>query len=76
METQTAFDPVSRRAVPPGGLPVSTVYQGRAYYFENRQNRDAFESSPDKYLVGSPVAGQPIGVETSYDDRPRRKRGC
>lgn len=75
METQTAFDPVSRRAVPLGGTPISAVYQGRAYYFESRENRDTFESSPDKYLGGSPVGGQPIGADRAPADRPRRRRG-
>lgn len=71
METQAAFDPVSRRAVTVGSAPISMVYQGRAYYFESRENRDAFEADPKKYLAESP-AGQPIGSA----DRPRRRRGC
>ena len=76
METQTAFDPVSRRAVALGGTPISTIYQGRAYYFESRENRDAFEGNPDKYLAGSPVTGQPIGAQNAPPDRPRRRGGC
>lgn len=72
MEPQAAFDPVSRRAVTVGGAPVSTVFQGRAYYFESRENRDAFEANPEKYLAGSPAASQLIGSA----DRPRRRRGC
>lgn len=76
METQTAFDPVSRRAVAAGGTPISAVYQGLAYYFESRENRDAFESNPDKYLAGSSAGGQPIGAERAPTDRPRRRGGC
>lgn len=76
METQTAVDPVSRRAVALAGTPISVAYQGRAYYFESRENRDAFESSPDKYIAGSSVAGQPIGSESAPANRPRRRGGC
>lgn len=76
METQTAFDPVSRRSVAPGGTTISAVYQGRAYYFESRENRDAFESNPESYLAGSPVGGQPIDAARSPADQPRRRRGC
>lgn len=76
MGTQSAFDPVSRRAVALGGTPVSAMYQGRAYYFENRDNRDAFEGNPGKYLAGFPEAGQDIGSETESADRPRRRSGC
>jgi len=68
----TVFDPVSRRAVAAGG--VSTVYHARAYYFENRENRDAFEADAEKYLAGAPPAGQAIGAD-SENARPRRRRG-
>ena len=75
METQTALDPVSQHAVALGGAPISTVYQGRAFYFESRENRDAFENNPSKYLAGSSGAGQFVGPEASSPERPRR-RGC
>lgn len=67
-----AVDPVSRRAVATGGATISAVYQGRAYYFESREDRDAFEKEPEKYLAGLPASGQP---ESAYEDRPRRRRG-
>ena len=66
-----AIDPVSRRIVTTGGSAISTVYRGRAYYFENRDDRDAFESNPEKYLVGAPAVGQAIAGE-----RFRRRGGC
>jgi YHS domain-containing protein len=53
----TLFDPVSRRAFPAGDMPFSTVYRGRAYYFESRENRDAFEADPEKHLGASSAAG-------------------
>lgn len=76
METQTLFDPVSRHVVVPSNKSISSVYQGRAYYFESRENRDSFETSPDKYLAGSPGAGQPVGQESVSTDRPARRGGC
>lgn len=68
--SRAALDPVSRHAVG-RGTSISSVYHDRAYYFENRENRDAFEATPEKYLAGMAVAGQAI------DDRPgRRRHGC
>lgn len=72
----TLFDPVSGRAVAAGSMPISSIHRGRAYYFESRENRDAFESNPEKYLVGSAATGQPIGSGDADRERPRRRRGC
>ena len=72
----TAFDPVSRRAVATGGSAISAIYRDRAYYFENREDRDAFEADPEKYIAGSPAAGQPIGSQDASYDRRRRRGGC
>ena len=69
-EPRAVFDPVSRNRILPGGTTISSAYDGRAYYFENRPNRDAFESDPDKYLAAMPESGLPI------DDRRHRRRGC
>lgn len=49
-ESATTTDPVSRRPVDPTSA-VATVYQGRAYYFESRENRDRFEAAPDQYAT-------------------------
>lgn len=70
------FDPVSGRAFADGSTPISSIYRGRAYYFETRENRDVFESNPEKYLAGASAAGQPIVAENTYRERPRRRRGC
>lgn len=72
----TAFDPVSRHAVTPGGTTLSAAYHGRAYYFESRENRDAFEGNPEKYLAGASAAGQAIGAENADRERPHRRGGC
>ncbi len=72
---RTAFDPVSKRAVA-GGAAIASVYRNQAYYFETRENRDAFEAAPEKYLAGMAPAGQAID-DYRDDDRPRRHRhGC
>lgn len=72
----TLFDPVSGHAFAASNAPISTIYRGRAYYFESRENRDAFEKEPEKYLAAAPMAGHSIGSERG-DDQPRRRRsGC
>lgn len=55
-EPGPATDPVSGRPVDPKSA-VATVYQGRAFYFESRENRDRFEASPQKYA--GPASGEP-----------------
>lgn len=60
----TAMDPVSLRVLSDGAV-ASAVYQGRAYYFESRENRDAFESDPTKYLSETPVVGQATSSESA-----------
>ncbi len=72
---RAAVDPVSKHAVA-GGTAISSVYRNQAYYFETRENRDAFEAAPEKYLAGMAPAGQAID-DYRDDDRPRRHRhGC
>lgn len=74
MKTETAFDPVSQHTIM-FDMPISALYRQRVYYFESRENRDAFESDPEKYLAGSPTAGQPIGPQNAVTVTSRRKRG-
>lgn len=54
-----AIDPV-------GGEPLSTaraltsLHQGKVYYFSNRENRDRFEASPEEFagkVAGHAVSG-------------------
>ena len=59
-ETANLFDPVSQHIVAATSA-IASVYRGRVYYFEDRTNRDSFESDPEKYLVGAQVVGQEIG---------------
>ena len=62
------IDPVSKRPVDPKSA-VTTLYQGSAYYFESRENRDRFESSPGTY-AGATKEGQ------SEHGRHRHGGGC
>lgn len=71
----TTFDPVSGHPLPAGGT-ISTVYQGRAYYFESRENRDTFESDPAKYLAGSSAVGETIGSKGASMAQAQRRHGC
>ena len=71
----TAVDPVSHHALP-ANAAISSVYQGRAYYFESRENRDAFESDTEKYIAASPVAGHVIGAKGASSDQQQRRHGC
>ncbi|HEX5683203.1 MAG TPA: YHS domain-containing protein [Ideonella sp.] len=54
-EPSPSTDPVSQRMVDPA-TAVATVYQGRAYYFESRENRDRFEAAPQAYAGPKPAA--------------------
>ena len=64
IESSPPTDPVSRRTVDPT-TAVATMYQGRAYYFESRENRDRFEASPAQFAAGPKDdrkdAGHPLG---------------
>ena len=75
-EAFVPIDPVSHQRLPTDAT-ISSVYQGRAYYFENRENRDAFEREPGKYLAGSTALGRSLGTRPDEATaRPRRRGGC
>jgi len=73
-ETGPPVDPISHRPVSSGNVPISAVYRGRAFYFESRENQEAFESDPAKYLEGESAAG-PHG-EAEQGHRQHRRHGC
>jgi len=75
-QPSTTFDPVSRHSVTASGTALSSVYRGRAFYFESRENRDLFESHPEKYLEGAAGAGQPLEREHEYAGERHRRHGC
>ncbi len=49
-EAGSNIDPVSGQAVDPQ-TAVTSVYQGRTYYFATRENRDRFEAAPEQYAT-------------------------
>lgn len=63
------IDPVSGNPLSAAGA-ISSVYQGHAYYFESRENRDTFESDPRKYLAKTPAVGQAARSERVSTVRP------
>lgn len=73
-EASPPVDPVSHRPVLSGNVPISAVYRERAFYFESRENRDAFENDPTKYLEGESAA-RPHG-EPEQSHRQHRQHGC
>lgn len=63
----SVVDPVSGSAVRTADA-ITSVYQGRAYYFASKENRDRFEAAPEDYankVHGIPMAGSA--------DQPRRR---
>ncbi len=69
------FDPVSQRTLP-AVTAIASVHQGRVYYFEDRANRDAFETEPEKYLAGSQPIGQEVGSTGELGKQSRQRHGC
>ena len=68
---ETVVDPVSGAAVRTADA-ITSVYQGRAYYFASKEDRDRFEAAPQDYA--NKVQGIPIGGSA---ERPRRRHhGC
>ena len=68
---EAAVDPVSGEAVRTAHA-VTTVYEGRIYYFASKENRDRFEAAPREYAHNA--AGHPIRPAAA--ERPRRRGGC
>jgi YHS domain-containing protein len=70
---EAAIDPVGGEAVRTGEA-LTSVFQGKVYYFASKENRDRFEGAPQEYA--SKAAGHLVRpAETAYE-RPRRRGGC
>ena len=70
---EATIDAVSGEAVVTAQA-LSTVYQGKIYYFASKENRERFEAAPQDYAPKA--AGQPVrSAEPAYE-RPRRRGGC
>lgn len=70
---QAAIDPVDGGAVRTNGA-LTSVYEGRIYYFSSKENRDRFESAPREYAHNA--VGYPVRAASEPQDRPRRRGGC
>jgi len=68
---EAAVDAVSGEAVRTAQA-VTSLYQGKIYYFGSKENRDRFETAPQEYA--QKVAGHPIAA--AAEQRPRRRGGC
>lgn len=51
-QSESNTDPVNGDTVDPQ-IALTSVYQGRTYYFASRENRDRFEASPAQFAVKS-----------------------
>ena len=74
-DTAELFDPVSQRMLP-AATAIASVHEGRIYYFEDRANRDVFETEPEKYLAGSQVIGQQVGAPGKSNEHSHHGHGC
>ena len=74
-DTSDLFDPVSQRMLPPA-TAIASVHRGRVYYFEDRANRDAFETEPEKYLNQSQLVGQEVGSTGEPSNQSHQAHGC
>lgn len=70
---EAAIDPVSGSAIATAGA-ITSVYQGNAYYFASKENRDRFEAAPQDFA--GKVQGVPIGGGESAERPRRRHHGC
>lgn len=68
---EAAIDPVSGSAIPTAGA-ITSVYEGKAYFFTSKENRDRFEAAP-KDFAGK-VQGVALGSGEN-PDRPRQRHG-
>jgi len=70
---EAAIDPVSGSAISTAGA-ITSIYQGQAYYFASKENRDRFEAAPQDFA--GKVQGVPIGGGERAERPRRRRRGC
>lgn len=70
---EAAIDAVSGEAVRTEHA-VTSIYQGKIYYFASKENRDRFESAPQDYA--HKAAGHPVHSAERTEYRPRRRGGC
>ena len=72
-----AIDPVTRKDVATEHA-LTSIYQGRIYYFETAENRQRFEASPERYAreaLSQPLSPPPGASPQEGALEPRRRRG-
>ena len=74
IKTATATDPVTGKQIPTARA-VTSVYDGRVYYFETQENRQRFEASPEQYARAG-VGQSPARDENAEHSHSRRHGGC
>ena len=70
---EAAIDPVGGEAVRTGEA-LTSVYQGKIYYFATKDNRDRFEAAPQEHA--QKAVGHPVRSAEAPYERPRRRGGC
>lgn len=65
-------EPGHRHEAEPAKDETVTVYQGRAYYFESRENRERFEAAPEQYASAKNTAA----VDDSHKGKHGHGGGC
>lgn len=70
---EAAIDPVGGQAVRASDA-LTSIYQGKIYYFASKENRERFEAAPQDYA--HKAAGQPLQSPERTEYRPRRRGGC
>lgn len=68
---EAAIDPVSGEAVRTTNA-LTSIHEGKIYYFASRENRDRFEAAPHEYA--QKAMGQPIRIAAS--ERHHHRGGC
>jgi YHS domain-containing protein len=53
---------------------LTSVYQGKIYYFASKENRDRFEAAPQDYA--QKAAGHAVRPAEAANEPPRSRGGC
>lgn len=74
LRSGVAIDPVTRQDVSVQAA-LTSIYQGRIYYFGSAESRQRFEASPAQYAREE--LGRSLAPANSSESPPRhRRRGC
>jgi YHS domain-containing protein len=71
-QSSEAVDPVTGLTVRPAEA-LTSVYQGRTYYFASKENRERFETSPQEYAGRAMAAASDHAGASAHG---RHRHGC